>query len=191
VTCVKRSGYRTSRTAARGLPFGSRGEVVAAEQAQGDVVEQQGSEGEFGAVGSGAVGGRVGGVQGDGVGDDGRVDPVQIAAAASEPTAPRTPWTRTILPSTGPSANTAGWAVIFGMPRLANTDLAEAGTGVGQVADAQHVGRGALFVVPGSEHRGTSSAVQECSGGSSPNSSRSQVRSARLVARAVRSRRRR
>ena len=33
------------------------GEVVAAEQAQGDVVEQQGPEGDLGAVGAGGVGG--------------------------------------------------------------------------------------------------------------------------------------
>src|SRR3954452_11663048 len=37
----------------------------------------------------------------------------------SAPTPPRTPCTRTVLPVTGPSANTARFAVIPGMPRQA------------------------------------------------------------------------
>lgn len=104
---------------AGGLALGLAWEVVAAEQPQGDVVEQQRPEGDLGAVRAGGVGGDdgvVGGdgvveigvvgqrdfddpvdapwrvradgrggvasVQGDGVGDDGRVDVVEVRGAA-------------------------------------------------------------------------------------------------------------
>jgi hypothetical protein len=52
---------------AGGLALGLDGEVVAAEQPQGDVVEQQRTEGDLGAVRAGGVGGDDGVVGGDGV----------------------------------------------------------------------------------------------------------------------------
>lgn len=52
---------------AGGLALGLGGEVVAAEQSQGDVVEQQRPEGDLGAVRAGGVGGDDGVVGGDGV----------------------------------------------------------------------------------------------------------------------------
>ena len=50
------------------------------------------------------------------------VAPAQVAScAATEPTAPSTPWTSTVCPSTGPSAKTARCAVMPGMPSAAPT----------------------------------------------------------------------
>ncbi|GGV72875.1 hypothetical protein GCM10010277_86330 [Streptomyces longisporoflavus] len=56
---------------AGGLALGLGGEVVAAEQPQGDVVEQQGPEGDLGAVRAGGVGGGDGVVE---IGVDGQRD---------------------------------------------------------------------------------------------------------------------
>ena len=61
--------------------------------------------------------------------------PQRASCAAIEPTPPRTPCTRTGLPSTGPSANTARWAVIPGMPRLApSSSLTWSGSGTARSA---------------------------------------------------------
>src|SRR3954468_22584055 len=63
------------------------------------------------------------------------VAPAQWASwAAREATPPRTPWTRTSWPSTGPSAKTVRWAVMPGMPRLApSSSLRWSGGGGGLV----------------------------------------------------------
>src|SRR4051812_35979721 len=155
-----------------GMFLGVGREVVAAEEADGDVVEQHRPEREVGPVGAGGVGGddglvpRHGGVEVDVVGerhlDDAvhpygawrrksatgsgpsrattcatawlstwsrsrllRTEPMTVAPpqcaswAAIDPTPPSTPWTRTIWLVTGPSPNTARWAVMPGMPRHA------------------------------------------------------------------------
>jgi hypothetical protein len=79
--------------------LGLEREVVAAEQPERRVGEKQRQERQV---------------------DPMTVAPPQVAScAASDPTAPSTPWTRTTLPVTGPSPNTARWAVIPGMPSAA------------------------------------------------------------------------
>ena len=49
----------------------------------------------------------------------GQLPPQWASCAAIAPTPPRTPCTRTVRPTTGPSANTARCAVMPGMPRQA------------------------------------------------------------------------
>ncbi len=100
-----------------------------------------------------------------------------------------------------PAAPFLGVAGVDARDGDADADLAGAGDGIREFADVQDIGGGSLVVVPGSKHGGTSvgsqlaGAAGACgslsvhavsnAGSSSPRVSRSQVRSARLVARAV------
>lgn len=186
-----------------GAVGGDAGDAEARAQLVTEVVGQEcglvvGYDGVLGGGAEGAVG--LGAVYPDPLSHAVDVDPVAHRVDDSRGVAVRD------HPREGhgraePAAPFLGVAGVDARDGDADADLAGAGDGIREFTDVQDIGGGALVVVPGSKHGGTSvgsqlaGAAGACgslserpvsnTGGFSPRVSRSQVRSARLVARAV------